>query len=99
MKLTATGPVRGDETRPYIVEGYKATTVGEFIEEVLKEFPNEWGHFSFNGSFISNPNTCEYRYGKLLDRFTDVKIFDEPIYYITADGGWSYMDYQIYNAE
>lgn len=48
MKLTRTSEIRGDETASYIVEEYKATTLGEFVEEVLKERPHEWGYISFN---------------------------------------------------
>ena len=99
MNVTRIGEVRGDETAPYIVENYKATTVGEFIEEVLEEFPNEWGYFSFNGSFVGNKNRCEYRYGKLLNNFPNPMVLEEEIYYIKADGGWSRMDYEIYNCE
>lgn len=99
MKVTRIGEVRGDATAPYIVEDYKATTVGEFIEEVLEEFPNEWGYISFNGSFVSNKNCCEYRYGKLLNNFPNPLVLEEEIYYIKADGGWSRMDFEIYNCE
>ena len=34
MKLTMISEIRGDETASYIVEDYKATTIGEFVEEV-----------------------------------------------------------------
>lgn len=34
MKLTMTSEIRGDETALYIVEEYKAMTLGEFVEEV-----------------------------------------------------------------
>lgn len=44
MKLTRTSEIRGDETASYIVEEYKATTLGEFVEEVLKERPRQSLH-------------------------------------------------------
>lgn len=99
MKFTSIGQTSGDETTPYFVEDYKATTIGEFINEVLNEFPDEWGYFSFNGSFVANPNRCEYRYGKLITNFPNADILNEPIYYITSRGGWSRMDYEIYNCK
>jgi hypothetical protein len=99
MKLTRIGNIGGDETAPYIVEGYKATTVREFIQEVLEERPDEWGYFSFNGCFVANPNRCEYKHGKLLNNFPNSSILDEEIYYVKSSGGWSRMDYEIYNCE
>jgi hypothetical protein len=45
MKLTAIGRTMGDETTPFIVTDYQAKTVAEFVNEVLKEEPKEWGYF------------------------------------------------------
>lgn len=99
MKVTRISEVRGDEIASYIVEDYKATTLGEFVEEVLKENPNEWGYISFNGSFVVNKNRCEYADGKIVVDFPDKTILEEPIYYIKGQGGWSRMDYEVYNCE
>ena len=97
MKFKEIGDIRGDETRPYEVTDYKASTVGEFIEEVLKENPNEWGYFRADESkdmgFFDCPR-IEYRYGKLLSQFGKA-ILDKKIVSIKADGGWSNMDYLI----
>ena len=99
MKLTRTSEIRGDETASYIVEEYKATTLGEFVEEVLKERPHEWGYISFNGSFVANRNRCEYADGKIKLDFPNKSVLNEPIYYVLGDGGWSRMDYEVYNAQ
>ena len=95
MKLTRTSEIRGDETASYIVEKYKATTLGEVVEEVLKERPHEWGYISFNGSFVANRNKCEYADGKIKVDFPNKSVLNEPIYYVLGDGGWSRMDYEV----
>lgn len=99
MKCTRISEMRGDETASYLIEDYKATTLGEFVEEVLKENPKEWGYISFNGSFVANRNRCEYANGKILADFPDKTILEEPIYYVKGEGGWSRMDYEVYNAQ
>ena len=82
-----------------LVEEYKATTLGEFVEEVLKERPHEWGYISFNGSFVANRNRCEYANGKIKVDFPNNSVLNEPIYYVLGDGGWSRMDYEVYNGQ
>ena len=89
----------GPEITSYIVEDYKATTLGEFVEEVLKERPHEWGYISFNGSFVVNKNRCEYADGKIKADFPNKSVLNEPIYYVLGDGGWSRMDYEVYNGQ
>ena len=88
MKLIRTSKVFGDETALYDVVDYKATTVGEFITEVLKEFPREWGYIEVKHS------KCEYRNGELLSKLPS-NLLHETIHSIKGDGGWSRMDYNI----
>lgn len=96
MRFTQISEVRGDETSSYKVDGYKSTTVREFVEEVLIDKPQEWGYIAINGSFVANKNRCEYKWGKLIVPFPDESILDKTIISVTGDGGWSRMDYQVY---
>ena len=94
MKFTATGNTAGDGITPYKVTDYEATTVGEFINEVLENYPNDWGDFNVgDGRFLLNPH-CEYRDGILLDEFQKTTL-KKKIESVKAAGGWSRMDYAI----
>lgn len=89
MKFHSTGPTRGDCTAPYEVTDFKAKTVGEFIEEVLKEKADEWGYISVDGVRI-----CEYKHGLLIFKPKEMYL-NREITKISAEGGWSRMDYSI----
>ncbi|MBR3856416.1 MAG: hypothetical protein IKM68_00350 [Bacteroidaceae bacterium] len=96
MKLTAIGRTMGDETTPYKVTEYQAKTVAEFVNEVLKEEPKEWGYFEVKHEtrgFLFCPR-IEYSYGKLLNEIPEAWQHQE-IEKIEACGGWSRMDYYI----
>ena len=96
MDFKKNGRTAGDETTPYIVTNYKAKTVGEFIQEVLKENPNEWGYISVGGHFYQQraKGICEYRYGKLVSEMPK-EFLGVEIKEVLANGGWSRMDYTI----
>ncbi len=96
MKFTQLAFESGDCTAPYFVTDYKAKTVGEFIQEVLKERSNEWGYISVGRHFYQSNiiGVCEYRYGKLLTEMPQ-DVLDIEIKTIDASGGWSRMDYTI----
>ena len=89
MRFIQTHATGSDETAPFDIMDYKAKTVGEFIDEVLKERPNEWGYFDVYGF-----GRCEYRSGKLLSELSDDKL-RYRIKSVKAAGGWSRMDYRI----
>ena len=91
MNRIITSDAGGDQCYPFYVEYYKAETVGDFIQEVLKEFPDEWGTIRNEKYDI----ICEYRYGKICYITSDEEILNQEIYYITSYGGWSVMDYRI----
>ena len=98
MKFTQNGRTSGDETTPYIVTDYKAKTVREFIDEVITN-TNEWGYIAVKKSgfgFITSPK-CEYRYGKLLSELP-TELLDLEIRKIESCGGWSRMDYLIWDS-
>lgn len=96
MRFQQVGRLAGDETTPYEVSGFKSRTVGEFIQEVLEENPNEWGYISVGGHFYQQrkSGSCEYRYGRLLSDMPD-ELLDIEIREVLASGGWSRMDYTI----
>lgn len=95
MQFTKLHPEAGDCTAPYSVTNYKATTVGELIQEIIKENPREWGYIGIKDgqSIFGNPN-CEYNYGQLSNYMPD-DVLSAEIETVAASGGWSRMDYLI----
>ena len=87
MKHTQISGTFGDETALYAVE-YKATTVGEFVEEVLRECPDDWGEIRLDTC------RCGYRRGKLETQLPPEAL---PLHILRVEGygGWSRMDYTI----
>lgn len=93
MKFTQTHAVGSDETAPFDVSEYEAKNVGEFVNEVLKSHPNEWGTISVRSKYFR----VEYRHGKLVKPTTIPKnIASTRISEVKAAGGWSNMDYIIF---
>lgn len=90
MTLIQVGRTGSDETAPFSVMDYKAKTIVEFINEVLKERPHEWGFFQAK----TIGGRVEYRDGELLDKIPDSWQYVEPES-VEASGGWSRMDYLI----
>lgn len=88
IKFVNTGGPYGDACCGYDVIGCEGMTVKEFINHILNANPNEWGYFE------TPFTTLEYRYGKLLSL---IPAFFETqrISKVTANGGWSRMDYKI----
>lgn len=91
FRIEQCGPERGDCTAPCEVILDKEYLVREFIEEVLKR-KEEWGYIGIKSdkSFFGDPN-CEYRHGKLLGTLPGY--MSRKVKSVTADGGWSRMDY------
>ena len=101
MKFTQAGRTRGDETTPYSVSDYESTTVGEFINEVLKKRPNEWGYIQVyhkDAGFLFSPQVCEYSDGKIV-KSDHPELLDRKIQKIDACGGWTRMDYMVFVEE
>jgi hypothetical protein len=104
MNFKAISKIRGDETQRYDITDYKATTVGEFVDEVLSgNGKNEWGYFEFirvkpqkvgNWNVPPEWDRYEYKRGSLLDKIPDT-LLNKRIERVTGDGGWSRMDYDI----
>ena len=89
MRLLQKGRIGSDETAPYAVYDYKAITANEFVSEVLREFPNEWGYIEVNGF-----GRVEYRDGELVGEIPERWGY-LTVVKVDASGGWSRMDYRI----
>ena len=94
--LRQSSETRGDCTADYAVELDKDYTVGEFVQAVLKNRPDEWGRIAIKtGPIIFaafSTVKCEYRDGKLLSDLPD-DMLGKKVVFVKADGGWSSMDY------
>lgn len=95
MNFIENGKESGDCTRPYIVEGYKSHNVWDFVEEVIKERPKEYGEIVVltKSTYLDYPR-IEYDYGKVVSGL-DEKMKSMEIKSVNARGGWSLMYYYI----
>lgn len=97
--LRMSGMERGDCTASYSVTLHKKDyTVREFIEDILKEREDEWGYIGIHGKeFISvfGYPSCQYSYGKLTTETLPESFLNRKIQYVSANGGWTRMDYLI----
>lgn len=92
MKREQISRTRGDCTATYLVTEYNATTVEEFISEVLTECPSEWGDIRDDLHHL----IAEYKYGKIVSSdSTAEQLLNKRIIKIVGNGGWSCMDYLI----
>lgn len=89
----------GDCTSDYEVYFPENMTVYEFIIAVLEEYPEEWG--SFSTSWLDNA-FIKYKAGGLInicDKERFLRIKDYHIKKVSANGGWSLMNYYITTKE
>lgn len=89
------GAYHGDETCGYNITLNKEMTVREFIDEILKEKPNEWGYFgiySKKDSIFGEPH-CEYSQGQLITDPIPDEFLNKKIDKVDGNGGWSRSDY------
>lgn len=97
IKLNNAGGPYGDGTTSYNVETDVAN-VGAFIQEVLKEYPQDWGHFRIrtNNTDKRDICVCSYSYGKIERKASNYDTYGTAkIKSIFANGGWSAMNYDI----
>ena len=89
------GRVGGDETCRYYVTLNKPMTVGEFIDEWMKENPNEWGYFGIckKGTIFGEPR-CEYSHGKIKGEPLPQEYLSKKIKAVYGSGGWSRSDFE-----
>lgn len=99
LDMIYTGGPYGDCCYSYDVKLVQEYTVKEFVEEILKEKPNEWGKIrivtDINKIFSSKRDECSYHYGKIDYWFSNSRILNANIDKAKARGGWTSMDYFI----
>ncbi len=89
--LTRATPTGGDCTAGYDVGFSNEYTVREFIEEVLKTHPGEWGYFELKNLGVRT----DYKHGRLLKQHFADELLNSKIVKAYASGGWSRMDYYL----
>lgn len=92
--IYSSGP-HGDETCWYDVKMDKPCTVREFIDEVLKTRPREWGEIRITGKDIEyrDEDVCNYSHGEI--KTLKEKYLDRMVFGGRANGGWSAMGYYL----
>lgn len=102
MKITFTyeyGPA-GDQCYGYKVSIDEPCTVKRFIEEILKQHPDEWGEFSITPLaemryYTGREQKVEYEKGGKLKNAVPPEIAGKHIKAVKARGGWTAMTYFI----
>lgn len=96
--LTQTTKTRADCTAGYSVDLDKEYTLQEFIDAVLTNKKDEWGGIKIakrDCAWYRYP-CINYRYGKIIsDPNLPEEVYDYKIKSVSADGGWTAMDYFI----
>lgn len=99
FELIHTGGPYGDCCSAYDVTLDREYTVEEFVEEVLKTKPGEWGPITIatdlKHTFTSKVDECEYKDGKITRDFARPGSRAMKISEVKAHGGWSLMNYFI----
>lgn len=95
FKREQRGTTGGDCTALYGVELDHHYTLKEFVNEVLQNYPGEWGSFKLceRGKWMPY-KAFRYKHGILTDAIPS-ELANKPIVSISANGGWSNMDYII----
>lgn len=93
IKYIKTGGPYGDETSRYDVILDKTYTVKEFIFAILEQCKDEWGEFVI-GEWPSKIK-CEFNKGRIKANFSDKKYLEMNVKSVTAQGGWTLMNYYI----
>lgn len=96
FELEQCGRTRGDCTAPYeVILYHDNVTVEEFVNAVLSD-KTEWGRISIGADYF-NPKACTwYKYGEFDKKnYNLIPYYNKIITKVSADGGWSCMDYMI----
>lgn len=93
------GPA-GDQCCGYNIRTDQPCTVQQFVNEVLRQRPGEWGIFRIctqEGLVRSSDKEPEvaYKKGGELKAPVPAELAEKPILAIKARGGWTAMDYFI----
>ena len=95
MKRTEISPVGSDYCALYEVTDFKASTVREFVKEVLTSFPREHGTFKIDhDDLFPTFRYYEYADGKMKTALHPL-VADLEVDSVKSYGGWSLMDYII----
>lgn len=88
------GTMSSDCTTPYYFSMDHPYSVKDFIEDMLAQFPNEWGHIQlYKRGEIWGKNIvqCEYEYSRLKTLLPE-KYMNREVYMAEAWAGFSRMD-------
>jgi len=94
LELERTGQMSSDCVAPYDVLMDHPYTVREFVDDMLAQFPNEFGSIRlYKRGEIWGKNTvwCKYKCGRLLSSLPE-QYMDREVYKAEAWGGFSRMD-------
>lgn len=94
LELICIGNTSSDCTTPYGISMSHPYSVKEFIEDMLAQFPDEWGYIQlYKRGEIWGDNIvrCRYRNGHLLASFPE-QYMDREVYVAEAWAGFSRMD-------
>lgn len=97
VKLNHESGPFGDETSNYNVET-DANNVSEFIKEVVKENPYEWGEFCIRADNNEDRDVCvcAYEKGEIIRKALNYDAYGNAnVKSILANGGWGKMSYDI----
>lgn len=89
IKFIQTHNIGSDCTAPFDIET-DCKTVGDFVDEVLQKYTNEFGSFKIEGMYVY----YDYKNGKLIDEIPQ-EVCKLQIKEIKAAGLYTKMDYKI----
>lgn len=99
FKMKHTGGPYGDACCRYAVMFDREYTVQEFIEDIIKEKPEEWGEFQIATDlkypYTTSIDICVYKHGQIISNFKKPDTAKMKIKEIVAHGGYTNMDYYI----
>lgn len=103
LRFVQTSDERGDCTASYVVEiKTQDMTVKEFLDIILKEMSSDWGEIKFYSNDLLRyyDVILIYKHGEILTAPAIYEqlingIEEKKIIGITADGGWTRMDYVV----
>lgn len=94
LELNCIGNTSSDCTASYDISMDHPYTVREFIDDVLAQFPKEWGYIQLykrGEIWGSNVVRCEYKSSLLLSSLPE-QYMDREVYAAEAWAGFSRMD-------
>lgn len=97
--MICTGGPYGDCTCAYRLELKREYTIKEFVEEIVKKKPGEWGTIyhckDLKEVYGAQLDTCDYSHGEITNHFSLIATGQQKIKEVIAHGGWTAMNYYI----